>query len=286
MTPSLFDRDGVERQVRDKRDSFLSARPFPHAALDNVLRPEVLRRVQAVFPGPAWPQWVPVEHEMQPGKRTCAACAEFPPLLARLACEFGSSWFLRQLETLTGIEGLLADPHLYGGGLHATAPGGWVAPHADFIHGQNNGLVRRLSVILYIGPGGEGDGGVLSLWTAGKRACSLPPRPNSIALFRVGKDAVHGVEPVTGTTARQSLAMFYYTAAPDAVLVNDAPADWHFELVETEISVGAFRKRAGRWMLGASLILHGLYVAANRCSKRLVGAPRLREASGRSLRRK
>lgn len=282
MTPLLFDRDGLERQVRNKRDSFLSAQPFPHAALYNVLRPEVLARVQAAFPGPAWPKWGLVEHEMQPGKRACATCTEFPPLLARLTYELSSSWFLRQLEALTGIEGLLADPHLYGGGLHATDPGGWVAPHADFAHGQNNGLVRRLSVILYIGPGDEGGGGALSLWKAGKRICSLPPKPNSIALFRVSKDAVHGVEPVTGTAVRQSLAMFYYTAAPDAVRVSDAPADWHFELVGYGVPAGPFRKRAGRWMLWVSLVLHNLYVATNLCSKRLVGATRLREASNRS----
>ena len=36
------------------------------------------------------------------------------------------------LEKLTGIEGLIPDPHYAGGGCHELRPGGFLKVHADF----------------------------------------------------------------------------------------------------------------------------------------------------------
>ena len=44
-----------------------------------------------------------------------------------MVAELSSGRFLRWLERVVGIEHLLPDPHLQGGGLHLTQAGGWLA---------------------------------------------------------------------------------------------------------------------------------------------------------------
>ena len=50
----------------------------------------------------------------------------------QLIYELNSSVFLKALETITGIQGLMPDPHLFGGGLHQILRGGFLKIHADF----------------------------------------------------------------------------------------------------------------------------------------------------------
>src|SRR5204862_75715 len=63
----------------------------------------------------------------------------------RLLAELNSAAFVDFLERLTGIEGLVPDPHLVGGGLHQIEPGGHLKVHADFNRHPHTGLERRLN---------------------------------------------------------------------------------------------------------------------------------------------
>jgi Rps23 Pro-64 3,4-dihydroxylase Tpa1-like proline 4-hydroxylase len=54
------------------------------------------------------------------------------------------------LETLTGIEGLLPDPHLAGGGLHELRPGGFLKVHADFNRHTQMRADRRINLLIYL----------------------------------------------------------------------------------------------------------------------------------------
>jgi Rps23 Pro-64 3,4-dihydroxylase Tpa1-like proline 4-hydroxylase len=58
--------------------------------------------------------------------------------------------FIDFLETLTGITGLLPDPHLWGGGLHQIQRGGFLKVHADFNRHERLDLDRRLNLLVYL----------------------------------------------------------------------------------------------------------------------------------------
>ena len=85
---------------------------------------------------------------------------------------------LRALSTITGIDSLLPDPFLEGGGLHYTEPGGKLLPHTDFHDHPRLQLYRRVNALLYLNPDWQpGDGGEVALFNLGsdEPAVIVPP---------------------------------------------------------------------------------------------------------------
>jgi Rps23 Pro-64 3,4-dihydroxylase Tpa1-like proline 4-hydroxylase len=61
--------------------------------------------------------------------------------------------------------GLIPDPYLFGGLLHATASSGKLAVHADFNKHFRFKLERRLNMLVFLNEGWtEENGGWLELW--------------------------------------------------------------------------------------------------------------------------
>ena len=97
--------------------------------------------------------------------------AKFPAPLREAIHDLNSGPFLRFLETVTGIRGLLPDPHLAGGGIHLSRQGDHLGIHADFNWHAGLSAHRRLNLLVYLSPRWEaGYGGELELWdTTGTR---------------------------------------------------------------------------------------------------------------------
>ena len=110
---------------------YVSAEPFPHVVIDDFLPADVLRRVAANFPKAGEIDW----HRFTDA-RSKKSAAEDETLIednARwLLYQLNSATFMKFLETLTGIEGLIPDPYFAGGGLHQIEQGGYLKIHADF----------------------------------------------------------------------------------------------------------------------------------------------------------
>ena len=56
---------------------------------------------------------------------------------------------MKKLETLTGIQGLMADPMLEGGGMHRIDSGGKLSVHADYNKHPSNPWYRRINLLIY-----------------------------------------------------------------------------------------------------------------------------------------
>lgn len=65
-----------------------------------------------------------------------------------LLYQLNSSMFVRFLEKLTGISGIIPDPHFQGGGLHQIEKGGFLKMHVDFNKHKDLGLDRRLNLLI------------------------------------------------------------------------------------------------------------------------------------------
>jgi len=140
----------------------------------------------------------------------------FAPTIQYFFLESLGGKFIGMLEQLTGINGLIGDHTLRGGGIHIHTYGGKLSIHRDFTKHEKLGLIRRLNVLLYLNKDYTHDkGGALELWEKdmSKAVFSIAPIMNRMVIFET-PDAPHGLGTPWNCkeTNRMSLALYYYTA--------------------------------------------------------------------------
>merc|ERR1711879_928153 len=137
---------------------------------------------------------------------------------------FHSETFLRFLRQTTGIQGLLPDPTMWGGGVHQTARGGYLHVHKDFSkHPVYNGFKRKVNVFLYLnGDWADDFGGDLELWMKANDTFRCARRIRSVAnrlvVFVMSPKSWHGHPWPLRTPpsrTRRSLALYYYTVSTE-----------------------------------------------------------------------
>lgn len=206
----------LERLVATHATGYREASPFPHIVIDDFLEPAVLRRVAHEFAGMDRSAW---RRTTRPTERKLSMedPSRFGPFTRRVVGDLNTGPFLAFLEKLTGIAGLIADPHLRGGGLHEIERGGMLAVHADFNHYERLNLWRRLNLLVYLNTDWqEAWGGYLELWDRDGKACvrRIAPLFNRAVLFDTSNFSYHGhPQPldVPDGGSRKSLALYYYT---------------------------------------------------------------------------
>jgi hypothetical protein len=214
----IFDCDRLDELAAGNAETFARADPFPHLVMPDFLRPDAARELFEVFPGPddpmSWDQFGAEGYEV---KLACGDETKFPLPLRQAIYQLNSGVFIRFLERLTGIDHLLPDPHLLGGGLHLIKRGGHLGIHADFNWHPGLQAHRRLNLLIYLNPDWRpAFRGELELWDtrATERRASIPPLFNQAVLFATRSDTFHGhPEPWAApeNTHRRSIAMYYYT---------------------------------------------------------------------------
>jgi hypothetical protein len=212
-----LDPEKLARVAAEHRESYTRARPFPHAVLDNVLPEDALELALDAFPTAGSNVWQEYGNYYE-AKLAARGEERLGDDISLLLYQFNSAPFLRFLEDLTGIKGLLPDPYFTGGGLHQIVRGGKLGIHADFSrHGQLP-LHRRLNVLIYLNRDWKEEyGGDLELWDANVTQCctKIAPLFNRMVIFTVTDWSFHGhPEPLAcpeGMT-RKSIALYYFTA--------------------------------------------------------------------------
>jgi hypothetical protein len=138
-----------------------------------------------------------------------------------------SSPFVSFLEQLTGVAGLVGDPHCHHGGLHQTATGGFLKVHADQLLQPALGLQRRVNVIVFLNRGWLPEWGAdLELWDAAMTRCCrrIEPVFNRVVVFdAVGSNHGHP-DPATSPPGvfRRSVALYYYVSPADPSASSEA----------------------------------------------------------------
>ncbi len=222
--PKLFDGEALLGFARAHAREYQSADPFPHIVLDDFLPRGVVDEVIADFPDiRQQDSQVSNELRMEDGsyaqreKRWLSLPMGVKPVIRRLYWEFNSADFLAFLSVLTGIDGLIPDPHLFGGGLHETRRGGHLNVHADFNKHPLYQLDRRLNLLVYLNPDWQDAWeGHLELWERDLSACvrRVAPIAGRCVIFSTTRDSFHGHPKPLATPpgiTRKSLALYYYT---------------------------------------------------------------------------
>lgn len=210
--PSRKEFQALAEQLRPQ---FASASPFPHVVIDDLLPEATLREVVDSFPPPG-PEW---QHFDDPNQLKFALRDEeaMPEPLRWVSQQFNSQIFVEFLESLTGITGLLPDPHLLGGGLHQIPRGGTLKVHADFDQHRQLRADRRLNVLLYLNEDWHDEyGGHLELWDKEmtRAEVRVAPVANRMVVFATSATSFHGHPDrlaVPDGRFRRSMAWYYYT---------------------------------------------------------------------------
>lgn len=215
MVQTLPGRKELQALAVSLAPQFAAADPFPHVVVDGLLSDGTMREIIDSFPLPS-PGW---QHFDDPHQLKYALCDEegMPPAIRSVIQHFNSQVFIEFLETLTGIRGLIPDPHLLGGGLHQIPRGGTLKVHADFNKHKRLGAERRLNVLLYLNEEWQEEyGGYLELWDREMTAAvvRLAPVANRMVVFETTSTSYHGHPDTLAVPQgiyRRSMAWYYYT---------------------------------------------------------------------------
>jgi Rps23 Pro-64 3,4-dihydroxylase Tpa1-like proline 4-hydroxylase len=211
-----FDREQLGALAESRREAYANAAPYPHAVMDDFLPEAVLDEVLGEFPDPRGADWFEFD---SPTERKLATKDDstMGPATRRLLAELNSSAFVEFLEKLTGIDGLVPDPHFVGGGLHQIEPGGHLKVHADFNQHPRTKLERRLNVLIYLNRDWSDEyGGAFELWNEDMTAAveKVMPYFNRCVVFSTTSTSYHGhPEPLAcpEDRTRKSMALYYYS---------------------------------------------------------------------------
>jgi 2OG-Fe(II) oxygenase superfamily len=215
------DRERLSALAKQYQSSFQSADPFPHVIIDNFLPDDVLADVIANYPGPEDASWGTFDN-IREIKLALNDEAQMSPPIRHVIQQLNAQVAIEFLEELTGISGLVPDPHLGGGGLHQIRPGGVLKIHADFDMHQHLHLHRRLNAILYLNEDWDDSyGGALELWNLEMTEATqrVYPIANRLVVFATTDTSWHGhPDPLTCPPhrTRRSMAWYYYTAPESA----------------------------------------------------------------------
>lgn len=219
-TSSFLPLEKMKRNADTWAQQYGENRPFPHIAIDGFFDERVVQKILADYPGEfdsSWNRTFLDAGTYEEQKLGLDRLEEFPPYIQQFVNALNSRIFVEFLERLTGIDGLIPDPYLTGGGLHMIPRGGRLAIHADFNRHRKLRLDRRLNLLLYLNYDWQQEwGGALELWDKDVKAKEREylPVANRVVVFTTTDTAFHGhPDPLTIPKGkyRRSIAMYYYT---------------------------------------------------------------------------
>lgn len=222
LIPSrVLDWNRLAQIAVDKRDQYKAAEPFPHAVLDGLVPTELLDRAVAELPE-STAKWTSYNNANEV-KQVCSDASAFGPAAETLVHALNSAYFVNFLEQLTGIQGLIPDPHLRAAGYMKVSPGGHLGLHYDFATQRELKLDRRVNVLVYLNRDWQPEwGGQLELHSNDDvnspthKEVQVEPLLNRMVIFNT-PNALHGHRrPIACPPgrARLCLSWFYYTAPP------------------------------------------------------------------------
>lgn len=212
----ILNAEKLQLLAESNISNYANASPFPHIVMDDFLEESILDEVLNEF-DVAEEKWKEFKSKYEK-KFQLHQDKDFGPVTQALIHQLNSATFVHFLEKLTGIDGLIPDPDLVGGGLHKIPVGGKLGIHIDFNQHKKQRTFRRLNVLIYLNKDWKEEyGGCLELWEnqKGGDKASVLPIFNRMAMFTTTAKSFHGhPHPLTcpEERSRRSLALYYYTA--------------------------------------------------------------------------
>lgn len=204
--------DFIEANKEKYREQFLTAKPFPHIAVDGICDEAKLSTLYDNIPDieVASADYVFAKNKFEKSK-----FKELGGLFEELYNDLTSERFKNWVAYITN-EDIFIDSTFYGGGIHQGKKGSFLDMHADFnYHPLVENWYRNLNLLLYINKDWqESYGGHLQLEdgrTGEKTAVAVPF--NRLAIMHCRAYTLHGYNPINFPEGkyRTSIAAYAYT---------------------------------------------------------------------------
>lgn len=195
---------------------YKSNQPVPYTVLDNFLPDEVAQSMFRESNNTDLSKW---KHFTRNGSNMYELNKlDLTPVAFDVLQFFHSSHALKWLEELTGISGLIPDPHLIGAGYSKIFHGDVLKVHTDFNWNDTLKLHRACSLIIYLTPDWKPEwGGALDFYDKQNEqvVTSVPCVFNRCLIWSYDKLGFHGCETPLSCpedTFRTAFRIFYYTS--------------------------------------------------------------------------
>tara|TARA_Y100000593_G_scaffold32428_1_gene63951 strand:- start:2617 stop:3426 length:810 start_codon:yes stop_codon:yes gene_type:complete len=193
--------------------------PFPHIVLSEFVNRGILKTAYMELNNGLPKTWYKSVHSNS-SKFFNSNFDDFTPAQKSIFLYLLSDKFVNFLKELTGIEDLIADTSLFGGGISEIYAGGFLKPHADFnkkpdeLEHLGKHQYRRINLLLYLNPEYKEEYGCsLELWNddMSQIVKNYPPEFNYCVIFETSKKSYHGNSEWKANGARRAISVYYYS---------------------------------------------------------------------------
>lgn len=211
----------TEETIQTLENGYSKTIPFPHIVIDNFLNDKDMDEITICVNNlnRYHPNCASLNEDTVDNKFVYFENFEEP--LKNLINYLLSDEFVKYMEKLTGIKGLIADNHdLYGAGIHKITNNGFLAIHTDFniYNSPTYGLLdRRINLLLYLNDNWKDEyNGHLILCgkNDNKAHYKIRPNKNRCVIFNTTNKSLHGHPEklnLPSNKMRESIALYYYT---------------------------------------------------------------------------
>jgi Rps23 Pro-64 3,4-dihydroxylase Tpa1-like proline 4-hydroxylase len=231
------------------KNDFQSKKPFKYVLFDNFFLAEKAEEIYQNYPTIENSSWDGTTYLDQKNK---FRKSEFDKdsIMDKVFKELNSATFLHWLQEITQLEDtIIADPGLFGGGLHQSTNGAFLNVHVDYNIHPDTKFHRRLNVIIFMNKDWQEEyEGHLELWDFSKNKkillAKIAPTFNRCVIFETNEVSFHGHPKPLKTPSnvnRKSIATYYYTKTRPA---NESVADHNTIYVNTEGTSGHVKRFA------------------------------------------
>ena len=221
INPQYTSPEGIAKLKSD----FDSAIPCRHLALENFLSVELANDLFENFP--KMEDLKVRRKSLNENKAEDYHFDRFHPSFSKLREIISSKEFYAFMEQVTGIEGLHTTQDALGSGVHQGANGSFVDVHIDVNMNPEQGLWRRINLLIYLNRNWKLEyGGDLELWSKDMKVMhkKYPPAFNCAVIFETDERSPHGYSKINipEGESRKSFYTYYYTAIPENFVYSDS----------------------------------------------------------------
>jgi hypothetical protein len=212
---SVIDLARFERIATERQANFVCAEPYPHTVIDDFLSADAAEQCLEEF-GKTSEGWNNYRHYNE-DKKGLTKIDRMGPMTQKVFGALQSAPFISLVGKLSGIDGLIPDPDLDGGGMHEIKRDGFLNVHTDFLsHTKNHSWSRQINLLVYFNKNWQKDWyGELELWDDDVSRCvrSIAPSFNRCVIFHTRAKSFHGHPHKLACppeVSRKSFALYYF----------------------------------------------------------------------------
>ncbi len=204
--------------IEKAKSDYANAEPFKFCVVDDFLREDVAELIHKdlvnLIPNQDWWRYKNIFEN----KYATDQWDKMPSFTRAVLAISNTSIMTKVLEEITGLNGLIVDSGIRGGGIHLHLPEGHLDVHSDFWFHEKLKIKRKLNLLMYFNKDWRSEYmGDLELWNSDMTECKhkIAPLFNRMVLFDTSNGANHGLPEKVACPPgmmRKSLALYYYQA--------------------------------------------------------------------------